>query len=65
MTMEIYNVSGRCILTMPLGVLAPGLHRTRWDGCNANGGNVGSGLYFIRLRGTDVETRAVKAVLVR
>jgi hypothetical protein len=65
MTIEIYDVSGRLIRTVPLGYAGPGLHRARWDGRDASGHDVSSGVYFVRLRGTEGESRTVKAVFVR
>jgi hypothetical protein len=64
-TMEICDVSGRRVRIVPLGVLRPGLHRARWDGRDASGFNMASGVYFVRLRGTAETSRAMKAVLVR
>ncbi len=64
-TMEIYDVSGRRVRTVPLGYVGPGLQRARWDGRDGSGGNVPSGVYSVRLLGTEGESRMVKAVLVR
>ncbi|MCK4409831.1 MAG: T9SS type A sorting domain-containing protein, partial [Candidatus Eisenbacteria sp.] len=64
-TMEIYDVSGRRVGTVPLGLVEPGLHHVRWDGRDARGHNVSSGVYFVRLHDAEGESRAVKAVLVR
>ena len=64
-TLEIYDVSGRCIRTVTLGILGPGFHRARWDGRDASGHNVSSGIYFVRLRGAEGQSPAVKAVLIR
>jgi hypothetical protein len=64
-TMEICDVSGRFVETVPLGYVEPGLHRAWWDGRDASGDNVTSGVYFVRLRGTERESRVVKAVLIR
>ena len=64
-TMEIYDVSGGRVRTVPLGYVEPGQHHARWDGRDARGHNVSSGVYFVRLLGAEGESRAVKAVLVR
>jgi hypothetical protein len=64
-TMSVYDVGGRLVRTMHLGELGPGLHRAGWDGRGSNGDNVASGVYFLRLRATEGESRAVKALLVR
>jgi hypothetical protein len=64
-TMKVYDVGGRLVRTLPLGVLGPGLHRARWDGRDGNGNIVSSGVYFVRLDNGVAESRAVKAVLIR
>jgi len=63
--MEIYDVRGKRVRTVALGILGPGLHRVRWDGRDIRGHNVASGIYFVRLHSTQSESRAVKAVLMR
>jgi hypothetical protein len=64
-TMEIYDVSGRCVRSVPLGHVGRGVHQARWDGRDARGVDVASGVYFVRLRGNDGECRRAKAVLLR
>jgi streptogramin lyase len=64
-TMEIYDVSGKLVRSVLLGDLGPGLHRAKWDGRDAGGANVSSGVYFIRVRNPVAGSRPVKAVLVR
>jgi hypothetical protein len=63
--MEIYDVSGRRVRTVALGILGPGIHRSRWDGRNESGHTVRSGVYIVRLRGAGGESAAAKAVLLR
>ena len=65
LTIEIFDVSGKHVRTMPLGYVGAGPHRVRWDGRDASGDNVASGVYFVRLRGTADISNAVRAVLVR
>jgi hypothetical protein len=65
MTLEIYEVSGRCVRTVPLGFLGPGVHSAWWDGLDACGDPLTSGVYFVRLRGAEGESRALKAVAIR
>ncbi len=48
---EVYNALGMMIGTIiPPQRLGAGKHSVRWDGRNDFGGNVGSGVYLIRLR---------------
>ena len=64
-TMEVYDVSGRRVATVPLGIVEPGRHSARWDGRDTRGLGVASGVYFVRLRGDKGESHTVKAVVIR
>jgi len=46
---DVYNVRGQRIRTVMDSDLLPGQHTIEWDGRNARGGLVGSGLYVIRV----------------
>jgi hypothetical protein len=50
-SVEIFDVSGRRVTALAKGdeVLAAGSHRIAWDGRDAAGRAVGSGVYFVRL----------------
>jgi hypothetical protein len=63
-TLSIYDVSGRLVRTLVDEPRSAGLYRQNWDGRNAGGAAVSSGVYFYRLRaGTFLETK--KMVLAR
>jgi hypothetical protein len=47
--LEIFDVTGRLVKTLVNGNLAPGPQEIPWDGTNAVGVPVASGLYFYRL----------------
>jgi beta-lactamase superfamily II metal-dependent hydrolase len=64
-SMEIYDVRGRRIRTVFAGYLGAGVHTARWDGRDASGAEVSSGVYFIRLWSAESQSRPVKAVLTR
>jgi hypothetical protein len=64
-TMEIFDVRGRRVKTVPLGFTEPGRYWAHWDGRDASGDNVASGVYFVRLRGAKGESQTVKAVVIR
>jgi len=64
-SMEVYDGSGRRVKTVALGILGPGRHCAQWDGCDESGVDLGSGVYFVRLRGIAGDSRAVKVLLVR
>jgi len=46
---EIYNVLGQRIRHMALGRRAVGSYQTAWDGCDSEGKEVASGIYFYEL----------------
>jgi hypothetical protein len=45
----VYDVQGRLVVTLLDKAKQPGLHRVRWNGTNAQGDQVSSGVYFVRL----------------
>ncbi len=47
--LAIYDVRGREVATLVDRRFTPGLHRVSWDGIDAGGAPVGSGIYFYRL----------------
>ncbi|MEJ2719662.1 MAG: beta-propeller fold lactonase family protein [bacterium] len=49
-TLTIYNVAGQRVTTLVDGVLSEGYKKYEWDGVNAGGNPVGSGVYFYRLQ---------------
>jgi hypothetical protein len=53
--LRIYDVSGRLVRSLFDGVAAPGRHAEVWDGNDAGGRKVSTGVYFVRLEsGVDV-----------
>lgn len=48
-TMEIYNLRGQRVRLLTDAVQQPGYHFIRWDGRNAGGGEVASGIYLCRM----------------
>jgi len=47
--LAVFDVSGRRVATLADGFLSAGPHRVVWDGTDARGLAVGSGVYFVRL----------------
>ena len=45
-TITVYDVSGRLVVTLVDGAVDPGRHSAIWDGRNDRGESVGSGVYF-------------------
>lgn len=48
--LAVYDVAGRRVRTLADGVMGPGAFAATWDGRDAGGRPVGSGVYFYRLR---------------
>jgi hypothetical protein len=47
-SLRVYDVTGRLVKTLVEGAQGPGLHETAWDGRSQSGGQMPSGIYFIR-----------------
>jgi flagellar hook assembly protein FlgD len=45
----VYDVAGRLVRTLVDRAESPGLHSVVWDGRDARGAPVGSGVYFYRI----------------
>jgi hypothetical protein len=62
-TIVVYDVAGRAVRTLVDGIMPAGEHEVVWDGRDAAGNRVASGVYLYRLRaGSTVETRRVVLV---
>ena len=62
--LEIYDVAGRLVRRLLDERRAPGYHEVPWDGRDNNGAAVGSGVYFVRMRG-DSYTGVAKLVMLK
>ncbi len=47
---DIITIDGRLVSELASGLMIPGRHDIVWDGTDANGGKVASGVYFYRVR---------------
>jgi hypothetical protein len=63
-SLKIYNILGQEILELLDKELASGIHSVQWDGKNAAGQYVSSGLYFARLMNRN-QTKLIKMLLIR
>ncbi len=62
-SMTIYNILGERIVTLVSGYREPDSYRITWDGRNDQGGDAGSGPYFVRLKsGSSSATRKMLRV---
>ena len=62
-SLDVLDARGRRVRTLVDGDLAAGTHEITWDGRDATGSGVGSGVYFVRLRADGV-TRSARITLV-
>jgi hypothetical protein len=64
-SLNVYDVSGRRVRSVPLGDFGPGSHQVEWDGLDSEGNRIIPGVYFIHLQGPTGPSRAVKVVTVQ
>jgi subtilisin family serine protease len=62
--LDVFNSVGRRVRRLYSGFLPAGNHEIEWDGTNATGGRVASGVYFYRLSASDY-SEARKMVLLK
>jgi hypothetical protein len=62
--LDVYNILGQRVTTLASGRYSSGQHSVVWDGIDASGQTVASGVYIARLVGQDRQTSR-KMVLVR
>lgn len=63
-TLEVFDLLGRRVRVLAEGVQSAGVHEVRWDGLDADGRRVASGVYLVRLR-TDAATATRRVSLLR
>ena len=62
-SLKIYNITGKEIITLAEGHQPAGTYQLIWDGKDSNGQPVPSGVYFYRLeRESLVQTKAMSVV---
>jgi hypothetical protein len=62
--LQVYDISGKLVRTVVDGEMPPGWHSRDWDGRDAKGRRVASGVYFYRLESpAGIQTR--KLVVIR
>ncbi len=62
--LSVYDVAGRRVRNLVRGRFGAGSHTARWDGRDAHGRRVASGVYFVRL-GTPFGTRSRRLTMLR
>lgn len=64
-SLEIYDVAGRCVRTLHAGSLSAGEHAFTWDGRNGQGVGVASGTYYARMNGQGGASASQRMVLIK
>jgi flagellar hook assembly protein FlgD len=49
-TLQVYDLRGALVKTLVSGMLAAGRHQVAWNGTNAGGQQVASGVYLYRIQ---------------
>jgi hypothetical protein len=62
--LSVFDLAGRRIVTLSHGVAVPGYHSVNWDLRSQQGGRVGKGIYFVRLR-LDSSALTQRVIVVR
>jgi flagellar hook assembly protein FlgD len=62
-SLRIYNITGQEILTLMEGDLGAGRHTIHWNGCDASGRPLASGMYLCRLQ-SGRRTETIKMMMV-
>jgi hypothetical protein len=63
-SISVYDISGRLVRTLHEGPAFPGFHEVTWDGRDALGNRVASGIYFARMDAPDFSA-ARKMLLIK
>ncbi len=63
--MVIFDITGRTIKTVEMPSMSAGQHEYIWDGRNAQGQIVSTGVYFCRLQTTGYNTGAIKMIYLK
>jgi hypothetical protein len=51
--LNVYDITGKRVAQLVNGIEEPGIHRISWDGRDARGNHVSSGVYFMKLKAGD------------
>ncbi len=61
---RIYNQRGEIVATLPVDQLEAGWNNVKWDGRDSKGNNASSGMYFVRIKGPNINLQG-KLMLVK
>ena len=63
-TLSVYDITGKRVTRLVNGIKEPGIHRVSWNGRDARGNSVSSGVYFLKFSAGDY-TSTQKILFVR
>ena len=63
-SLSVYDLTGRRLVQLADALFAAGLHRLEWDGRDAGGREIGSGVYLLRLA-TEDQIESHRVTLIR
>ncbi|HPN36309.1 MAG TPA: FlgD immunoglobulin-like domain containing protein [bacterium] len=61
---QVLDLMGKTVATLDQGIRQTGVHRVHWSGCDADGREMPSGFYFLRLTGSSF-SQSRKMLLLR
>jgi hypothetical protein len=62
-SLSIYNILGQPVRELELVIRPQGTHSIKWNGCDANGSKVSSGVYLYRLSATPINNKGGSALV--
>lgn len=62
--LQIYNTAGQEVAALLDETLQPGLYRVQWNGADARGAALSSGIYYARL-GVGAKSHSIKLIILR
>jgi hypothetical protein len=63
--LRVYNVRGQLVKTLANERMAQGMHEVNWDGRDASGSHVASGVYYARVASEGGSTDVIKMVMAK
>ena len=63
--LRVYNVRGQLVKTLANERMAQGMHEVNWDGRDASGSHVASGVYYARVAADGGATDVIKMVMAK
>jgi hypothetical protein len=64
-SVRIYDTAGGLVKTLFAGTKTTGVHTLHWNGDNARGEEVSSGVYYCRIETANGQTKTTKLVILR